>query len=141
MEGYSIREQLKLKNTMETLVRTRSHTRRTQRDYSMPFKLKVVNDVESGKRSIRQAALEYGIQAPSTVSEWVRRYGVLNGEQRAAVEFPPGKSPEERLMEVESRVRLLEKQRELMEERMGVLQGKAAKLDMITEITLDRHVE
>ena len=119
---------------MQTLVRTRTQTRRTQRDYTMPFKLKVVNDVESGRLNIRQAALEYGIQAASTVSEWVRRYGVLVGQSGVALEFPLDKSPEDRLMDIESRVRLLEKQREMFEERFELLQGKAAKFDMIMEI-------
>ena len=119
---------------MQTLIRTRDYTKRTQRDYTMPFKLKVVNDVESGRFSIRQAATEHGIQAASTVSEWVRRYGVMNGGQRVAVEFPPDKSPEDRLMEVEGRLRLLEKQREVLEERLNLLQGKAMKFDIIVNI-------
>ena len=120
---------------METLIRTRPYAKRTQRDYTMPFKLKVVNDVESGRLSVRQAAFEHGIQAPSTVSEWVRRYGVFNnGGQRVAVEFPPDKSPEDRLMDLEGRLRLLERQREVMEERLNQLQGKATKFDMIMEL-------
>ena len=120
---------------METLLRP-SYTKRTQRDYTMPFKLKVVNDVESGRFNARQAALEYGIQAASTVSEWVRRYGVLSGEPRQPVEFPADKSPEDRLAELEGRVRLLEKQRELLEERLTLLQGKAVKFDMIADIAV-----
>ena len=120
---------------METLTRTHLLAKRTQRDYTMPFKLKVVNDVESGRLNIRQAALEHGIQAPSTVSEWVRRYGVFNGAPRPAVEFPADKSPEDKLLEIEGRVRLLERQREVLEGRLNMLQGKAAKFDAIAEIT------
>ena len=116
------------------MTQTANYARRTQRDYTMPFKLKVVNDVESGRLNIRQAAHEHGIQAASTVSDWVRRYGVLGSERRVAVEFSPDKSPEERLMELEGRVRLLEKQREVLEDRLTQLQGKATKFDMIAEM-------
>ena len=119
---------------MQTLIRTRPYAKRTQLDYTMSFKLKVVNEVESGSLSIRQAAMKHGIQAPSTVSEWVRRYGVMDGGQRVAVEFPPDKSPEDRLVEVEGRLRLLERQREVLEERLNQLQGKAMKFDMIAEM-------
>lgn len=52
-----------------------SWVKRTQRDYTMAFKLAVVDQVESGEMSTRQAQARYGIQGASTVLKWVRQYG------------------------------------------------------------------
>ena len=48
--------------------------RRSQRDYSLPFKLAVVGEVGRGELSYKQAQRRYGIQGRSTVLTWCRRY-------------------------------------------------------------------
>ncbi len=52
--------------------------KRTQRDYSIGFKLRVVSQVENGDYTYKQAQKEYGIQGRSTVLVWLRRYGNLD---------------------------------------------------------------
>jgi len=52
--------------------------KRTQRDYSMSFKLGIVSRVEKGEFSYRQAQKYYGIQGRSTVLVWLRKYGNLD---------------------------------------------------------------
>lgn len=52
--------------------------KRTQRDYSTGFKLRVVSQVENGDYTYKQAQKEYGIQGRSTVLVWLRRYGNLD---------------------------------------------------------------
>ena len=52
--------------------------KRTQRDYSLGFKLSVVSEVEKGNYSYKQAQKVYGIQGRSTVLVWLRRYGNLD---------------------------------------------------------------
>lgn len=66
--------------------RTEKSTRkRTQRDYNLGFKLAVVEQVEKGELTYKQAQQHYGIQGRSTVLVWLRKYGTLdwssNGEQ------------------------------------------------------------
>ncbi|WP_163393243.1 helix-turn-helix domain-containing protein, partial [Enterovibrio norvegicus] len=56
----------------------KSTTKRTQRDYSLAFKLAVVDQVEKGEMTYKQAQLRYGIQGRSTVLTWLRKYGHLN---------------------------------------------------------------
>lgn len=51
--------------------------KRTQRDYTLAFKLSIVSQVEKGNYTYRQAQKEYGIQGRSTVLVWLRRYGNL----------------------------------------------------------------
>jgi transposase len=50
--------------------------KRTQRDYSLAFKLSVVEQVEKGELSYKQAQQRYGIQRRSTVLVWLRKYGL-----------------------------------------------------------------
>lgn len=48
--------------------------RRSQRDYSLPFKLAVVGEVGRGELSYKEAQHRYGIQGRTTVLNWCRRY-------------------------------------------------------------------
>lgn len=52
--------------------------KRTQRDYTLAFKLSVVAQVEKGEMSYKQAQKRYGIQGRSTVLTWLRKHGKLN---------------------------------------------------------------
>lgn len=47
--------------------------RRSQRDYSLAFKLAVVGEVARGELSKKQAKHRYGIQGRSTVLAWCRK--------------------------------------------------------------------
>ncbi len=53
-------------------------TKRTQRDYSLAFKLQVVDQVEKGELTYKQAQDHYGIQGCSTVLVWLRKQGRLD---------------------------------------------------------------
>jgi transposase len=55
-----------------------SYRKRTQRDYTLGFKLAVVEQVEKGDFTYKQAQKHYGIQGRSTVLKWLRRYGRLD---------------------------------------------------------------
>ncbi|MEY0878633.1 IS3 family transposase [Providencia manganoxydans] len=52
--------------------------KRTQRDYSLAFKLAVVGQVEKGELTYKQAQYRYGIQGRSTVLVWLRKHGRLD---------------------------------------------------------------
>ncbi|MDN6878181.1 helix-turn-helix domain-containing protein, partial [Serratia bockelmannii] len=54
------------------------YIKRTQRDYSLSFKLAVVEQVEKGEMTYRQAQDRYGIQGSQTVMNWLRKYGQLD---------------------------------------------------------------
>lgn len=59
-----------------------SNQKRTQRDYSLAFKLQVIEEVEKGELSYKQAQRKYGIQGRSTVLVWLRKHGRLNWKKR-----------------------------------------------------------
>jgi len=52
--------------------------KRTQRDYTLGFKLSVVSQVEKGDMTYKQAQKIYGIQGRSTVLVWLRKHGKLD---------------------------------------------------------------
>ncbi len=53
-------------------------TKRTQRDYTLAFKLQIVAAVEKGDMTYKQAQATYGIQGRSTVLTWLRKHGKMN---------------------------------------------------------------
>ncbi len=57
--------------------------KRTQRDYTMAFKLAVVEQVEKGELTFKQAQARYGIQGHTTVHKWLIKHG-RRGWSRAA---------------------------------------------------------
>lgn len=87
--------------------------RRTQRDYTMGFKLKVVDAVEQGEMTYRQAQQIYGIQGRSTVLKWLRKHGKLDWTQPVRLAMP--KTPKAKETPAQKIKRL---ERELEDERL-----------------------
>jgi len=52
--------------------------KRTQRDYALAFKLSVVDQIEKGEMTYKQAQKRYGIQGRSTALTWLRKHGKLD---------------------------------------------------------------
>ena len=62
--------------------------KRTQRDYSLGFKLQVVDAVEKGDMTYKQAQSIYGIQGRSTVLTWLRKHGKMDWTQPVRITMP-----------------------------------------------------
>ena len=58
--------------------KTSAVVKRSQRDYTMAFKLLVIGQVEKGEFTYKQAQKHYGIQGRSTVLTWLRKHGTLD---------------------------------------------------------------
>ncbi len=54
---------------------TNRRKKRSQKDYSMGFKISLVSRVEKGEFTYKEAQKLYGIQGRSTVLVWLRKYG------------------------------------------------------------------
>jgi transposase-like protein len=108
------------------------YEKRSQRDYSMSFKLEVVKEIESGLISTTGAQRKYGVQARSTVINWLRKYGTFDWENQTPSNMPQSK--EQRLMELEARVKLLEKQKAMLEHQVERADKKAIIFDMMIDI-------
>lgn len=71
-----------------------SGSKRTQRDYTLAFKLAVVEQVEKGELSYKQAQAHYGIQGRSTVLVWLRKHGRQGwGRAASCAAMPRDKTP------------------------------------------------
>ena len=108
------------------------YVKRTQKDYTMSFKLQIVQEIEQGSLSTHQACRKYGIQARSTVVEWLRKFGNFDWENQTPSTMP--KSPEQKIMELEAQVKLLEKQKFFLEQQAFVADKKAIIFDMMIDI-------
>ena len=108
------------------------YEKRSQKDYSMSFKLSVVKETESGLLSTTGAKRKYGIQARSTIVNWLRKYGTFDWENQTPSNMP--KTQEQRLMELEAKVKLLEKQKALLEHQVERADKKVIIFDMMIDL-------
>lgn len=110
----------------------REYVKRTQKDYSHVFKLQIVQAIESGNLSTSGAKKKYGIQSRSTIIRWLRNYGSFDWENQTPSNM--AKSPEQKLMEQEQQIRLLEKQNKFLEQQVEQADKKAIIFDMMIDL-------
>ena len=108
------------------------YVKRTQKDYSMSFKLQIVQEIEQGQLTVTEATKKYGIQCRKTVIEWLRKFGNFDWENQSRLTM--AKSPEQKIMELEIQVKLLEKQKALLERQAYVADKKAIFFDMMIDL-------
>jgi len=106
-------------------------TKRTQRDYSLAFKLAVVEQVEKGELTYREAQRRYGIQGRSTVLVWLRKHGLQDWSaspwREAASTAMRNRTnkpltPEQRIKELEVRLNEAMEKARLFEAVIDVIQ-------------------
>lgn len=113
-------------------IKENQYFKRTQRDYTLAFKLQVVQEVESGEIGIKAAQTKYGIQGNATVKTWLKKYGNFDWENKT--HLPLAKSPEQKLLELEQKVLLLKKQKASLEKKLEFSDKKAIFFDMMIDI-------
>jgi transposase-like protein len=107
-----------------------TEVKRTQKNYTLAFKLSVVDQVEKGEMTYKEAQRRYGIQGRSTVLVWLRKHGVYkrhwlassvdSGEAMDEVEKPP-QSPDQRIKELEAQLKEAQQKAQLFEAVIDVL--------------------
>lgn len=108
------------------------YVKRTQKDYSHSFKLEVVQEIEQGFLTRSQARDKYGIQAGSTITRWLKKYG--NFDWQAQTPTTMSKTPEQRILELEQQVKLLEKQKARAEYLAERADKKVILFDMMVDM-------
>lgn len=96
----------------------RNYVKRTQKDYTMQFKLQVVREIEDGFFTVSQAQRNYGVQSRGTVVKWLEKYG--NFDPHYKVKKKVMKTAEQRLLELEQENRLLKKQKLALEKEYQI---------------------
>ena len=110
----------------------RGYVKRTQKDYSVSFKLQVVQEIESGQLGRTEACHKYGVQAKSTIKDWLRKYGNFDWENQTVTIV--AKTPEQRILELEAKVKLLEKQKARAEHLAERADKKVIIFDMLVDM-------
>lgn len=105
--------------------------RRSRYDYTLPFKLMVVERVERGELTYKQAQEHYGVQGKATVLKWLRQHGRRDWTKASSAlverEMPMGKprsplTPEQqRIKELEAQLKDAQEKARLFEAVMDVL--------------------
>ena len=108
------------------------YVKRTQKDYSISFKLSVVSEIERGEISVTGAQRKYGIQGNATVINWLRKYGIFDWENQTPSNMP--KSKDQKILELEQKIKLLEKQKALLEKQAETSDKKAIFFDMMIDM-------
>jgi len=108
------------------------YVKRTQKDYTISFKLQVVQEIESGELGRTEACHKYGIQAKSTIREWLIKYGNFDWENQSIQVV--AKTPEQRILELEAKVKLLKKQKARAEHLSQRADKKVIIFDMLIEM-------
>ncbi len=88
--------------------------KRTQRDYTQTFIQSVVDQVERGELTYKQAQQRYGIQGRSTVLVWLRKHGRQDWSRSEMAPRSPAMpsrplTPEQRIKELEAQLQQAER--------------------------------
>lgn len=105
-----------------------SGVKRKQGDYTLAFKLAVVDQVEKGELTYKQAQRRYGIQGRSTVLVWLRKHGrpILERASWAALgalmkNDQTPLTPEQRIKQLEVQLREANEKAQLFEAVIDIL--------------------
>ena len=104
-------------------------SKRTQKDYSLAFKLSIVEKVEKGECTYKQAQDHYGIQGASTVLVWLRKHGRLNWSkgtpnnmsEATGMSEPKDLTPEQKIKALEKELEDTKLKAEFFEKIVDVL--------------------
>ncbi len=107
-----------------------SGIKRSQRDYTLAFKLIVVDQIEKGELTYKEAQRRYGIQGRSTVLVWLRKHGrkswdavasssCMSHSSNSDASKPP--TPEQRIKELEVQLKDAQQKAQLFEAMLDVL--------------------
>lgn len=108
------------------------YVKRTQKDYSMSFKLSVVKEVETTDIGLCAIARKYGIQSESTVKRWMEKYGTFDWANIKGGNMP--KSKDQELLELQEKVKMLERKNARLEHELEMKDHKVALFDLMIDI-------
>lgn len=109
-----------------------NYRKRTQKDYTMQFKLSIVRELETTTIGLCAIARKYGIQSESTVRRWLEKYGTFDAEYVKSSKME--KSKDQQILELEARIKELERKNARLEHQVEMADHKSALIDMIIEM-------
>lgn len=95
----------------------KGYQKKTQKDYSLAFKLEIVDAVEKGELTYKQAQLRHGIQGRSTVLIWLRKHGRLDWKESETMKKD---TPNKKIKELEKKLKRLEQEKEVLNRAIDI---------------------
>lgn len=104
--------------------------KRTQRDYTLAFKLAVVEQVEKGEMTYKAAQERYGIQGRSTVLTWLRKHGHFDWHKLESADLKRSGlmnteklplTPDQRIKELEMQLKEAKLKAQLFESMLDII--------------------
>ncbi|NLR83064.1 transposase [Chitinophaga eiseniae] len=92
-------------------------SKRTRLDYSLAFKLQVIDEVEKGNLTYKQAQRKYGIQGRTTVLVWLRKHGRLGWQETTSMKKS---TPNKQIKELEKRIKILQQEKEILNRAIDI---------------------
>jgi transposase-like protein len=93
-------------------------SKRTQRDYSLAYKLHLVDEIEKGYLTYKQSQKKYGIQGRTTVLTWLRKHGTLDWKSQKPMKDK--KPPKKYISELEKKIKRLEAEKEILNRAIDI---------------------
>mgnify|MGYP006153010677 CR=1 FL=1 len=97
--------------------RITDYVKRTQKNYSLAFKLELVDAIEKGELTYKQAQLRYGIQGRSTVLVWLRKHGRLDWKESETMKKD---TPNKKIKALELKLKRLEAEKEVLNRAIDI---------------------
>lgn len=88
--------------------------KRTQKDYTLAFKMQVVEEVEAGLLSQDAAQRKYGIQGNATILVWLRKHGRLDWSSKPQPVSKKKSTPGRKIAELEKKIKRLEAEKMIL---------------------------
>ena len=92
--------------------------KRTQKDYSLPFKMQVVDEVEKGLLTYKHAQKKYGIQGRTTVLTWLRKHGKLDWQNQSPMKDK--QPPKTAISQLQAKIKRLEEEKEILNRAIDI---------------------
>ncbi len=96
----------------------RAALKKSQKDYSLAFKLQLVNEIEKGELTYNEAQRKYGIQGKSTVLVWLRKHGTLDWSSKLPMKKKA--PPKTYISQLEAKIKRLEAEKEILNRAIDI---------------------
>lgn len=108
------------------------YVKRTQKDYSMSFKMSVVREYEETRVSLGELSRKYGIQGSHTIRQWINKFGTFDWQNLSLQ--PMVKSKDQELLELREKVKVLERKNARLEKELAEQDIKAGFFDLMIDL-------
>jgi transposase len=96
----------------------KNHSRRTQKDYSLAFRLQIVDEVEKGHLTYRQSQKKYGIQGRTYGFELVKK--TRNFGLESKIPMKKKAPPKTYISQLEAKIKRLESEKEILNRAIDI---------------------